>query len=190
MNFALLDGRWIHYDGKYCYCRGAAPDGTPRVIEMASPPYGKVVHVHDEKSGAWHDERLPFRLRGGTKAALVMAAVMAGLVPLIFSGQDPILWKFCTPIAVGFFLLVALLAQTSHLYPHDAISLAEAQEAAHEAYVQSQYEAAARAAQQQAQAAATMQQGQMAIWAQLAQINSAMHPGQDTYRPYGQSPPL
>lgn len=190
MNFSLLNGRWLHYDGTYYYCRGTAPDGTPRVIEMARPPYGKIVHVHDEKSGAWHDERLPFRLRSGAGVALCLAVVMLVLVPLIFSGQDPILWKFCTPVAVGFFLLVAFLAQTSHLHPHDAISLAEAQQAAHEAYVQSQHEAAARAVQQQAQAAATMQQGQMAIWAQLAQINSAMHPGQDTYRPYGQSPPL
>lgn len=190
MNFELLNGRWLRYGGTYYYCRGMDPKGKPRLIEMARPPYGKTVHVHDDATGDWHPETLPFKLLRGTKISLVLATVMLVMVPMVFSGQDPIMWKFCTPVAVAFFLLVAALAQTGHLYPHDEISRAEAVEANRQAYEESQYEAAQRATQQQAQAAAVAHQAQLATWAQTAQINAALHPNQDTYRPYGQSPPL
>ncbi|MCX4799665.1 hypothetical protein OG497_38060 [Streptomyces sp. NBC_01242] len=190
MNFDLLRGRWLRYEDTYYYCRGTAPDGTPRVVEMGRPPHGKTVHVYNGTTGDWSTETLPFRLQNGAKAAFTLAAAALILVPLVLSGQDPILWKVCTPVAVGFFLLVAVLVQTSYLYPHDTISLAEADQATREAYIESQHEAAQRTAHQQAKNAAAAQQGQMAIWAQLAQINQAAHPDQDTYRPYGQSPPL
>ncbi|MFJ4902794.1 hypothetical protein [Streptomyces sp. NPDC088727] len=190
MNFDLLNGHWLRYEGTYYYCRGTTPEGQPRLIQMARPPYGKSVFVHDAAADTWSAERLPTRLRPGAAVALLLAVAMLILVPLILSGQDPILWKFSTPVAVGFFLLAALVTQFSHLRPHDAISQAEANQEAFENYAQAQQEAAERRAYQQARASANAQQGQMAIWAQLAQINQAMHPGQDTYRPYGQSPPL
>lgn len=190
MNFDLLSGRWLRHDGTYYYCRGAAPNGTPRTIAMSKPPHGKLVHVYDETTGDWTTERLPRRLQPGAVFFLALSGFALLLIPLVLSGQDPILATFCTPVVVSVLLLIAFLAQTAHLTPHDAISAAEAQQATHEAYVESQQIGAARAARQQATAAAAAQQGQMAIWAQLAGLNQAAHPGQDTYRPYGQSPPL
>lgn len=180
----------VKMGGRYFYCRGAAPDGTPRLARLSKPPHGKTVYAYDDTTGEWTVERLPFRLQPGAIVFLVLAGLALLLIPLALSGQDPILAKFFTPVAVGVLLLIAFLAQTAHLMPHDAISAAEAQQAAYEAYLESQRIGAERAAHQQARAMASMQQWQAATWGQLAQINAAMHPGQDTYRPYGQSPPL
>ncbi|MEV7674988.1 hypothetical protein [Streptomyces sp. NPDC088752] len=190
MNFDPLAGKWIRCGGKYYYCRGTAPNGQPRVIPMNRVPHGKTVHVYDDAKGVWNQEKVAFKLRPGTRFFLFMTLVALVTVPLLFADQDPILWKVCTPVAVGFFLLASCVAQGAGLYPHDAISQAEADREAWESYQESQRIGAERAARQQQQDLAAMRQGQMAIWAQLAQLNASAHPNQDTYRPYGQSPPL
>ncbi|MEU6362219.1 hypothetical protein [Streptomyces albidoflavus] len=181
---------WVRIGDRYFYCRGADTKGQPRLIELAKPPYGKTVHTYDGATSTWASERLPFRLQPGAATFLAFAALSALLIPLALSGQDPILAKGATPIAVGVLLLAAYIAQTAHLTPHDEISAAEADQAATEAYWESQQHAAETAARRQAQNAAALQRWAAAQWAQQAQINAALHPGQDTYRPYGQSPPL
>ncbi|MGW9067841.1 hypothetical protein ACWGQT_00115 [Streptomyces yangpuensis] len=181
---------WLQVGEDYFYCRGAAPDGSPRLAPLNAPPFGKTVYVYDPTQDAFTPTRLPFRLRQGAIFLLGLAAVAAVLVPLMLSGQDPIMAKAATPVAVAAFLLAAALAQYGPLTPHDAISAAAAQQAAYEAHLTGQQEASERAAARQAGQARALQQWAAAAWAQQAQINSALHPGQDTYRPYGQSPPL
>jgi hypothetical protein len=185
----IIANKWLRIDGRYYYCRGWRPNGEPRIIPMTHPPHGKTVWTL-EPTGAWTSEHLPFRLKDGTKAWLCIALAALLVIPWLFSGHPVIIGRVAAAIAVGICLLAALLVQVSHLYPHDDISLAEAQQAAAEAYEQSQHVAARRAAHQQAQAAQQAAQWQAAVWAQVAHINQAQHPGQDTYRPYGQSPPL
>ncbi|MFI9393329.1 hypothetical protein ACIG53_20860 [Streptomyces bauhiniae] len=185
----IIANKWLRVGGHY-YCRGWRPTGEPRVIAMTRPPYGKTVWVADPGGGPWASERLPFRLTDGAKFWLGTAVVVAVLVPLMLSGHDPIMWHVLMPVAVGFCLLCAYFCQIGHLYPHDDISQAEAQEAAAQAYAESEQLRAKNAALQQAKALQNAQAWQAAIWAQVAQINQAQHPGQDIYRPYGQSPPL
>ncbi|MGW7100327.1 hypothetical protein [Streptomyces sp. NPDC054838] len=181
-------GIWLQIGSDYFYCRGAAPDGSPRLVPLTAPPYGKTVHVYDDAKQNFVPSRLPFRLRQGTKFFLGLAAVAAVLVPLMLSGHPPIMANVATPVAVAIILLIATIAQTGPLTPHDEISAAEAQQAAYEAFVNSQQNAAEHAAARQAAQAHTLQQWAAATWAQQAQINAAL--GQDAYRPYGQSPPL
>ncbi|MGW1436938.1 hypothetical protein ACWD7M_17010 [Streptomyces griseus] len=181
---------WVEIDKIHYYYRGPAPDGAARLARMTTPPHGKTVHVYDTAAGTWSVHRLPGKLQPLTKAALLLAALALITIPWILSGQDPILAKAATPIAVGILLILALLAQTAHLYPHDAISAAEARQAAHEAYVEYLHTAAERRAEQQAKSAQHAAQFAAATWGQVAQINQALHPGTDIYRPYGQSPPL
>ncbi|MET7363159.1 hypothetical protein ABZS76_32645 [Streptomyces sp. NPDC005562] len=189
-NHGVITNVWVQVAGTYYYCRGATADGKPRLAELSRPPFGKTVHVYDGATATWSTRRLPFRLQPGAIFFLILAAFTAVLVPLMLSGQDPILAKAATPVAVAVLLLVALLAQTAHLTPHDEISAREAQQANYEAYVASQQHAAEQAAHRQAQGFQALQGWAAAQWAQQAQINATLNPGQDTFRPYGQSPPL
>ncbi|MFE6000373.1 hypothetical protein ACFQ6C_26490 [Streptomyces sp. NPDC056454] len=181
---------WVRIGKIHYFYRGIAPDGTARLVPMTTPPHGKTVHAYDATTATWSTHRLPSKLQPLTIAVLVLAALALVLIPLILSGQAPILTKVATPIAVGVLLLLAVLVQTAHLYPHDAISAAEAQQAIHAANVEAQHVAADRHAAQQAKNAQQAAQWAAATWAQTAQINQALHPGTDVYRPYGQSPPL
>ncbi|THA72474.1 hypothetical protein E6R60_26450 [Streptomyces sp. A0642] len=185
----VLSDVWIKIDGIYYYCRGEAPDGSPRLAPLNHPPYGKTVYGLNSKNGLTV-EKLPYRLRTATTVILAAAALALVLIPLALAGSDPILAWTATPVAVGALLLLAVITQTAHLRPHDAISAAEAQQAADQAYINSEYDAAERRARQQAASAHNTQQWQAAVWAQTAQINQTLNPGTDTYRPYGQSPPL
>ncbi|CAL9508236.1 hypothetical protein SUDANB9_03567 [Streptomyces sp. enrichment culture] len=126
----------------------------------------------------------------GAKFWLGTAVVVAVLVPLMLSAHDPTMWHVLMPVAVGFCLLCAYFCQIGRICPRDDISWADAQEAAAQAYAESEQLRAKKAALQQAKAAQNAQARQAAIWAQIAQINQAQHPGQDIYWPYGQSPPL
>ncbi|MFH8483161.1 hypothetical protein [Streptomyces sp. NPDC018055] len=181
---------WVEIDKIHYYYWGPAPDGTARLARMTTPPHGKTVHVYDTAAGTWSTHQLPPKIQPVTIAALTIAALTLVLIPLLLSGQDPILAKVITPIAVGLLLVLAFLGQNAHLRPLDAIAAAEALQAAHEAEVQAQYQAAERRAEQQARHAQQSAQWAAATWSQVAQINQALHPGGDIYRPYGQSPPL
>ncbi|MFD7835533.1 hypothetical protein [Streptomyces sp. NPDC059761] len=189
-NGGIAANIWLQVGNQYFYCRGATPVGTPRLVPLTAPPYGKTVYVYDNAKNTFTPSHLPFRLRQGAIFLLGLAALAAVMVPLMLSGHDPIMAKAATPLAVAAFLLAAALAQYAPLTPHDAISAAEAQQATYDASVTSQQEAAEWSAARQAGQTHALQQWAAAAWAQQAQINAALHPGQDAYRPYGQSPPL
>ncbi|MGW6403346.1 hypothetical protein [Streptomyces sp. NPDC055134] len=76
------------------------------------------------------------------------------------------------------------------MHPHDEISLAEAQQAMYESYVESQELRAQNAAQAQAKSAQAPRQWLAAIWAQQIRMNQSLNPDGDNYGLYGQRPPL
>ncbi|RNF81149.1 hypothetical protein [Streptomyces botrytidirepellens] len=181
---------WIRAGKDYYYSRGQAPDGTARLARLSRPPHGKTVYVIDP-TGTLAAEKLPFELLGSAKACLILALLALVLIPATLGrDQDPIMAKVLIPIAVGLLFLAAYLCQTAHLYPHDAISRAEAEWAAAQAEAEAQREAAARAAENNARQAAQTNQWLAAIWAQNAAAQHHLDPNADAWRPYGQSPPL
>ncbi|WP_428957838.1 hypothetical protein [Streptomyces sp. cg35] len=184
----IVAGIWIR-DGKdYYYCRGATTNGQPRLAQLHQLPYGKTVYSYDGTT--WSSEHVPFRLRPATIFWLGAIAALILLLSAALSGQDPILLKFAIPIVLIVGAIAATVAQTGPLYPDDAISAAEARQAAYEAQQEADRHRAENYARQQARQAQQMLGWQAAIWAQNAATTQALHPGQDTYRPYGQSPPL
>jgi hypothetical protein len=185
----IVSNVWVQVGGIYYYCRGATPTGEPRLAPLTEPPYGKTVHVYDGTD--WHTEHVPFVLRRATLFWIVTGIVLTIVLSVgISHAHDPILFKFALPVAIVFCSLAAWSTQGALLTPHDDISYAEAQQANYEAYVESQHEAAERAAHKQAQAAQQFQAWAAASWAQQAAINQSLNPGQSTFPPYGQNPPL
>jgi hypothetical protein len=184
----IIANTWVRYGGQYYYCRGWRPTGEPRIIPMARAPYGKDVWVLDPDGGLAVREHVPFKLTGGTVVWLVLALAALAFLPwpLGAGGSNHVFAWMVTAVVVGICLVAAGLCQTGHLYPHDDISLAQAQQAAHEAWLESERLRHHNAAVDQARAYQQGAQWQGAIWAQLASMN----PNQGTFPPYGQQPPL
>lgn len=172
----------------YVHYKGIAPDGTLRLLPLKRPPHGKTVHVLD--NGKVTTERVPLELRASAKVllGLLVAALIAAMIlgsSEEYSGGGLIALGVAALLGLGVFL-----AQEEGLYPTDYWDDLEAErQAAEEYWIEQQRRAddMARNAQRQA---AQMHQWQSAQWAQLAAINAALNPGQDVWRPYGQSPPM
>lgn len=179
---------WIRDGKRYFYCWGADDNGEARLVELREPPYGKTVFVWDGHT--WDTETVPFKLRTATAVWGVIAATASALIAVASQGHDPILAKFLIPAALIVCTIAAIIAQYGHLRPADDIENARIQQANHEAYVESQQHAAESFARQQAEGAARAQQWSAAQWAAQASINQALNPGQSTFPPYGQNPPL
>lgn len=77
----IIAGTWIHADGQYYYCRGWRPTGEPRLIPMSAPPYGKHVWTLGDDGATWTRQHLPFRLKPGTIAWLLIALAALLTVP-------------------------------------------------------------------------------------------------------------
>ncbi|MFF9601727.1 hypothetical protein ACF1GY_05535 [Streptomyces sp. NPDC014684] len=188
---------WVRVGDRYYYSWGTHPDGTHRLVELTEPPWGQRVWVPDLNGGTGTNELAPFRLRPSTRCWLLLVPIALILIPLNCPG-GALVATIATILATGFLLFCALCAQGWHLHPQDDIARAEAREyhppepwtAEEAAYYAAQYHAAQQQAAQQAHYQQQMLQWQRAIWAQQVSVDQALHPGQDVWRPCGQSPPL
>ncbi|MFF7198241.1 hypothetical protein ACFZAM_31595 [Streptomyces sp. NPDC008079] len=177
---------WVRTGGTYYHYKGYAPDGTPRLAKLSRRPYGRTYTDLDTMTV----HQAPGGVHPSTALFLTATLIAAVTLPLALHGQSAPLIFAGTAVPSGAFLLTAVICHWAPMKPQDAIEFAEGQAALDQAAWESTLHAAERRVQHALDAQEEGMRWQRATWAQQAAINAALHPDEDTYRPYGQSPPL